>query len=153
MGNWGGSPCISHLKKYTIGWELDGEKSSILGKSMSTNFPRSPHTMGFVAFSRIVGNLWGNPYNSIQWTVNMENMNMNMEVSNKSVFPTSFGRGRLQGNLFSFENESDLQIIYLTSLISKTSFYRWLLPDCSRMVKYQLYIFTVNLINFSLTFI
>ena len=83
----------------------------------------------------------------------MENMNMNMEVSNKSVFPTSFGRGRLQGNLFSFENESDLQIIYLTSLISKTSFYRWLLPDCSRMVKYQLYIFTVNLINFSLTFI
>ena len=61
---------------------------------------------------------------------------MNMEVSNKSVLPTSFGRGRLQGNLFSFENV-----------------YRWLLPDCSRMVKYQLHIFTVNLINFSLTFI
>ena len=44
-----------------------------------------------------------------------------MEVSKKSVIPTSFGRDRFQGNLFSFENESYLQVIYLTSLISKTS--------------------------------
>ena len=29
--------------------------------SMSTNFPGSPHTKGFVVFSRTVGNLWGNP--------------------------------------------------------------------------------------------
>ena len=28
---------------------------------MSTNFPGSAHTMGFVAFSRGVGNRWGNP--------------------------------------------------------------------------------------------
>ena len=41
-----------------------------------------------------------------------------MEVSKKSFFPTSLGRGRFQGNLFSVENESDLQIIYLTSFIS-----------------------------------
>ena len=35
---------------------------------------------------------------------------------------------------FSFENESDLQIIYLTSLISRTSFYYKLLPSFSRIV-------------------
>ena len=57
-----------------------------------------------------------------------------MGVSKKSVFPTSFGRGRFEGNLFSFENESDLQIIYLTSLISRTSFYYKLLPSFSRIV-------------------
>ena len=83
---------------------------------------------------------------SLQWTVNMENMNMNMEVSNRSVFPTSFDRGRFEGNLFSFENGSDLQIIYLTLLISKTSFYRCFLRDCSRMVKYELYILLTLLI-------
>ena len=38
-----------------------------------------------------------------------------MEVNKKSVFSTSFGRDRFQENLSSFENESDLQIIYLTS--------------------------------------
>ena len=38
-----------------------------------------------------------------------------MEVSKKSVFSTSFDRDRFQENLSSFENESDLQIIYLTS--------------------------------------
>ena len=31
------------------------------GKSMSTSFPCSPHTMGFVAFSRTMRNWWGNP--------------------------------------------------------------------------------------------
>ena len=40
-----------------------------------------------------------------------------MEVSEKSVFPTSFGCDHFQENLVSFENESDLLIIYLTSLI------------------------------------
>ena len=61
-----------------------------------------------------------------------------MEVSKKSVFPTSFGHGRFQGNLLSFKNKSDLQIIYLMSLISKTSFYCRPLRSCSRMVKYEL---------------
>ena len=40
-----------------------------------------------------------------------------MEVSEKSVFPTSFGCDHFQENLVSLENESDLLIIYLTSLI------------------------------------
>ena len=31
------------------------------GESGSTNFPGSPHTMGFVAFSCTTGNWWGNP--------------------------------------------------------------------------------------------
>ena len=35
-----------------------------------------------------------------------------MKVSNKSVFPTSCDRDRLQGNLFSFENKNDLEIMY-----------------------------------------
>ena len=60
-----------------------------------------------------------------------------MEVCNKSVFRT-FGCGRLQRSSFSFGNNSGLQIIYLTSLISKTSFYFRLLPSCGRIVTYKL---------------
>ena len=41
-----------------IGWK---KRTHALGKSMSINFPDFPHTMGFVAFSRTVENLWGNP--------------------------------------------------------------------------------------------
>ena len=36
---------------------------------------------------------------------------MGLTVSGKSVFPTSFGRDRLQGNLFSFEKHKWLQKI------------------------------------------
>ena len=36
---------------------------------------------------------------------------MGLTVSEKSVFPTSFGRGRFQGNLFSFEKHKWLQKI------------------------------------------
>ena len=114
IGNSWGNPCISHIMKYTVGWESYGEKSTMLwetyeyqfprlspchgfcciflycGKFMGTHtvpiclkycirweldvkkaprlwemydywFPRFPHTMGFVAFSRTVGNSWGNP--------------------------------------------------------------------------------------------
>ena len=34
-----------------------------------------------------------------------------LTVSEKSVFPTSFGRGRFEGNLFSFEKHKCLQKI------------------------------------------
>ena len=37
-----------------------GKKHPYYGKSMIINFPDFPHTMGFVAFSRTVENLWGN---------------------------------------------------------------------------------------------
>ena len=37
--------------KYYIEWESNGKKHPYYGKSMSTNFPGSPHAMGFVAFT------------------------------------------------------------------------------------------------------
>ena len=37
-----------------------GKKHPYYGKSMIINFPDFPHTMGFVAFSHTVENLWGN---------------------------------------------------------------------------------------------
>ena len=45
MENWWENACISHLMKYTIGWESAG----------------SPNTMRFVGFSCIMRNWWGNP--------------------------------------------------------------------------------------------
>ena len=55
----------------------------------------------------------------------------------KSQFsPTSFGSGCFKGNLFSFENDSDFQLIYLTPLISNTPFYYRVLPSCKRKVKF-----------------
>ena len=65
------------MLKYTIGRESDGKKHPYYGKSMSINFPDFRHTMIFVAFSRTVVNLWGNPCIShmmtlvifFQWTL------------------------------------------------------------------------------------
>ena len=52
-----------------------GKKHPYYGKSVSIKFPGFPHTMGFVAFSRTVGNLWGNPYFSHMMTsVNLANI-------------------------------------------------------------------------------
>ena len=53
IGNWWEKPCISHVVNYTIGWESDRRKVSIL--------PDSPNSTGFVAFSYAMGNWWGNP--------------------------------------------------------------------------------------------
>ena len=38
-----------------------GKKHPFYGKSMSTNFPGPSQTVGFIAFSRIMGNWWENP--------------------------------------------------------------------------------------------
>ena len=46
---------------------------------------------------------------------------MGSAVSKKSVFPTSFGRGRFQGNLFSFEKHKWLQKIVFDVICLKTS--------------------------------
>ena len=51
-GIWWKKPCISHVRMYTTGWESNGKKHPYYGKSMSTNFPDSPHTMGFVWYYR-----------------------------------------------------------------------------------------------------
>ena len=37
---------------------------------------------------------------------------MGLTVSEKFVFPTSFGRGRFQGNLFSFEKQRLQKILF-----------------------------------------
>ena len=75
-----------------------------------------------------------------------------MEASKKSVFPTSFSRGLFHRNLCSFENEIDLQIIYLMSLVSKTSFYCCVLSSCSRIIKfdYKISRWIFNFANFLL---
>ena len=61
VGNLWGNPCMSHMLKYTIGWGLDEKKHPCYGKSMVIDFLGFPHTIGFVVFSRTVGNLWRNP--------------------------------------------------------------------------------------------
>ena len=50
MGNRRGNPNISRIIKYTIEYESNDKKHPYHGKSMSTNFPGSPHTMGFVGY-------------------------------------------------------------------------------------------------------
>ena len=62
--NWLENPYISHIMKSTIGWDLTGKKHPDYGKSRSTNFPGSPHTMDFLAFSRTMGNWWEHPCTS-----------------------------------------------------------------------------------------
>ena len=39
-GNWWGNLCISHMMKYTIGWESDGKKTPILWEKYEYQFPR-----------------------------------------------------------------------------------------------------------------
>ena len=45
-----------HVVKYTIRWESDGRKVLMLLGKMSTNFPDSPNSMDFAAFSPAMGN-------------------------------------------------------------------------------------------------
>ena len=51
-----------------------GKKHPCHGKSMVIDFPGFPRTMSFVAFSRTVGNLWGNPCMShmLKYTIGWE---------------------------------------------------------------------------------
>ena len=56
-----GKPRISHMMRYTIGWESDGKEVPILWKKSVTDFLGFSHTIGFVAFSCNMGNWWENP--------------------------------------------------------------------------------------------
>ena len=40
VGNLRGNPCISHMLKYTIGWESHGEKAPMLWGRYEYQFPR-----------------------------------------------------------------------------------------------------------------
>ena len=55
---------ISRMIKYITGWESNGKKDLYYGKTMGTNFPDSPRTVDFVAFSHAMENLWKNPSTS-----------------------------------------------------------------------------------------
>ena len=44
------NPCISHMIKYTIGWELDGKKGPILWGKYEYQFYRFFHVMGLAYF-------------------------------------------------------------------------------------------------------
>ena len=75
IGNWLEIvSCIFHVIKSTIGWKLMGKKHLYYGKSMSTNFPGLPHTMGFVALFCAMGNWWEDPCTShmMKYTIGWE---------------------------------------------------------------------------------
>ena len=59
--NWWGNPCISHMMKYTIGWECYGEKSLILWGKYEYQFPRFTRYNGFCCIFPYYGKLMGNP--------------------------------------------------------------------------------------------
>ena len=98
MENWWGNSCISHMMKHTVGWESYGKNHPYYGKSMSTNFPGSPHTMGFVAFSRTMRNWWGTPCIShmMKYTIGWESNGKKYPYYGKSMsnfpdFPHTMG--------------------------------------------------------------
>ena len=74
IANWLQNSNISHLMKSTIGWESNGKKAPIYGKSMNTSFPGFCHTTGFVAFSHTIGNWWENQYifHMMKYTIGWE---------------------------------------------------------------------------------
>ena len=61
MGNWWGSPCISHMMEYTVGWESYGEKSPILWEKYEYQFPRFTSSEGFCCIFPYYEKLMGKP--------------------------------------------------------------------------------------------
>ena len=59
LGNWQENPCISHMMKYTKGWQSNGKNHLLYGKSMGTNFSGIPHSMDFIMLWEIG---WESPY-------------------------------------------------------------------------------------------
>ena len=79
MGQWWENPCISHIIKYTKGYESIGKKAPMLWEKYEyqfpmfstydrfcrifpgTNFPSVSHSMDFPAFSHAMRNWWEYP--------------------------------------------------------------------------------------------
>ena len=61
MGNWWENLCISHMMKYTIGWESDGKKVPILWEKYDYQFPRFSPDDGFCCIFPYYGKLMGKP--------------------------------------------------------------------------------------------
>ena len=61
IGNWWENQCISHMIKYTTGWESNGKKHPYYEKGMGTNLPGFSHSMDLLVFFHAMGNWWENP--------------------------------------------------------------------------------------------
>ena len=61
MGNWWGNPCISHMKKYTVGLESYEEKSPIVWEKYEYQFPRLSPYHGFYCIFPYSGKFMGKP--------------------------------------------------------------------------------------------
>ena len=59
LGNWQENSCVSHMMKYTTGWQSNGKSHPFYGKSVETNFSGIPHSMGFTL---LWGSWWENPF-------------------------------------------------------------------------------------------
>ena len=59
MGNWWENPCISHVMKYTAGWESNGKKAPKLWEKYEYQFPRSSSYNGFCCIFPYYGKLMG----------------------------------------------------------------------------------------------
>ena len=61
IGNWWENPRISHMMKYTIGWESNGKKVPILWEKSDYQFPRFSPYDGFCCIFPYYGKLMGKP--------------------------------------------------------------------------------------------
>ena len=61
MGNWWKNSCISHMMKYTIGWESGGKKLPILWEKYDYQFPRFTPYDGFCCIFLFYGKLMRKP--------------------------------------------------------------------------------------------
>ena len=56
-----GTPCISHMMKYALGWELNGKKTPILWEKYDYQFPRLSPYHGlcciFLYYDKFMGKL------------------------------------------------------------------------------------------------
>ena len=59
--NLWGNPYISHMLKYTRGWELDGKKAPILWEKYDYRFPRLSSYHGFCCIFPYCGKFMGKP--------------------------------------------------------------------------------------------
>ena len=69
MGNWWENPCISHIMKYTTGWESNGKKSPILWEKYQYQFLRSCPYDGFcynfLYYEKLMGKPMHFPYDEV----------------------------------------------------------------------------------------
>ena len=60
-GKFMGNPCISHMMKYTIGWESNGKKAPILWEKDEYQFSRLSPYHGFYCIFPYCGKFMGKP--------------------------------------------------------------------------------------------